>query len=46
MKPLNDDELRWDDLGRHPSPELEAAWDALKGSGIGSNEAGAHVWDT
>ena len=48
MKPLYDDELRWDDLVAQAIlfPELEAAWEALKSSGIGSNEAGAHVWDT
>ena len=45
MRPLYDDELRWDDLVAQTvlSPEFEAAWDALNGSGIGSGEAGAHV---
>ena len=45
MRPLCDDELRWDDLVAQTvlSPEFEAAWDALNGSGIGSGEAGAHV---
>ena len=43
--PSPDDELHWDNLVAQTvlSPEFEAAWDALNGTGIGSNEAGAHV---
>jgi hypothetical protein len=42
--PLFDD-LRWDDLVLQTivSPEFAEAWEMLKGSGIGSNEASAHV---
>ena len=40
---MND--LRWDDLVLQTisSPDFAEAWEALTGSGIGSNEAGAHV---
>lgn len=47
MKPLLDDTLNWDDMVARfvLSPEFTEAWEALKGSGIGSEESTARVTD-
>ena len=40
MKPPRDDETNWDQLVASGimGPEFQAAWETLKGSGIGSTE--------
>jgi hypothetical protein len=45
MKPPSDDEINWDQLVARAimGPEFQAAWETLKGSGIGSTEATSHV---
>ena len=45
MKPPRDDETNWDQLVASGimGPEFQAAWETLKGSGIGSTEATSHV---
>jgi hypothetical protein len=45
MKPPRDDETNWDQLVASAimGPEFQAAWETLKGSGIGSTEATSHV---
>jgi|SRR5215831_2172646 len=45
MKPLSDGEINWDQLVAREilGPEFQAAWETLKGSGIGSTEPTSHV---
>jgi hypothetical protein len=45
MKSPSDDEINWDQLVARAimGPEFRAAWETLKGSGIGSTEAISHV---
>jgi hypothetical protein len=47
MKPPPDDEVNRDQLVTRVilGPEFQAAWETLKGSGIGSTEATAACWE-